>query len=390
MKKMDDISKSYFGPRVSDGAGVFVTGFVFMFIAQIVVIIAASLAGIDVSNMPYWFNWIVMIVNQLTFVGAVAAYGAVAKKPLIAESRIKNKLNYKQALIIIVITIASIMAFLPLANGFVELIELITGEQPTVNISIGSTWWQILINFLILSIFPAIGEEMLFRAGVARGLKRKGYVFAIIMSGFMFSIFHGNAAQTVHQFLVGMVMAYVYFVTGSFWGTALCHFANNGMAIILELIAQNINMQLPLGAEIAMWVCISIAGFVCLYFLLRYLMRISKQIKGIEVTADKMAWAKDLKNAFTLSGIKDNYFRLENSLKQLFDDPCDGIDVNGDIATQEESAVAPQGESEQTQMDKLLQEANLQTIKKRKRFDMYTLAAAIGIALAVWIINLLS
>jgi len=45
--------------------------------------------------------------------------------------------------------------------------------------------------------------------------------------------------------------------------------------------------------------------------------------------------------------------------------------------------------NQDNQLDKLLTEANKQTIKKRKKFDLYSLIAAIGIALAVWIINLL-
>ena len=95
--------------------------------------------------------------------------------------------------------------------------------------------------------------------------------------------------------------------------------------------------------------------------------------------------------AFTAQGIKDNYTRLENSLKSLFDDPCDGINLNGDIQIENDNLQADSCATgnQDNQLDKLLTEANKQTIKKRKKFDLFSLIAAIGIALAVWIINLL-
>ncbi len=394
MKKIEDINKSYFGPRVSDGAGVFVAGFVFLYIFQVVLLLIAYLTGVDINNLetlPIWFSWVMLFINQVALVLAVAAYSGIARKPLLRECRIERKLNYKQILILPVIAIFGILAFLPLAQGFVQLVTLITKETPSVGISIGTKWWEVLVSIIFVCVFPAIGEEILFRGCVARSLKRKNYLFAILVSGFMFSIFHGNAAQTVHQFFIGLVFAYLYFVTGSLLASIICHFSNNALAVLFDVILVNVDVQISNGALISIYVVMSIVGFVGLYFLLRYIMKLSKQAKGIENTTDKMAWAKDLGKAFTAQGIKDNYNRLENSLKSLFDDPCDGINLNGDIQIENDNLQADSFATgnQDNQLDKLLTEANKQTIKKRKKFDLYSLIAAIGIALAVWIINLL-
>lgn len=404
MKKLEDLDKSYFGPRVSDGAGVYVAGFVFLYIFQAIALVVASFAGVNIENLkeaPVWFTWVIMIVNQCALVLAVWAYGKVAHKPLLNECKINVKLHWKQAAIIPLIVVASIMAFLPLAEGFVRLVTLITKEQPTVDLGIGTKWWEILISVLFMSVLPAIGEELLFRGGVARGLKRKNYVFAIVLSGFMFSIFHGNAAQTVHQFLIGMVFAYLYFVTGSLLASIFAHFLNNALAVALEAIFINVKIEMSVGSEIAVYVVMSLIGFVGLYFLLRFMMKVSKETKGIEQTEDKLAWAKDFKNAFTLSGIKENYNKLNSSLKTLFDDSCDMINLDGDLEKAEKD-LDFQGQNQQSkekaldnspskdeEFDKLLEEANKQTIRKRKRFDLYSLLAAVGIALAIWIMLLI-
>lgn len=403
MRKLEDLNKSYFGPRVSDGAGVYVAGFVFMYILQVVLMLVTGfIVELDLNNPPLWYQWVATIVNQGAFVLAVLAFGAIAHKPLLQECKINRKLHWKQILIIPAIVLVGIMAFLPLAQGFVQLIYIITKKAPAVSMDIGTQWWEVLITIVLVSVLPAIGEEVLFRGGVARGLKRKNYLFAILMSGLMFSIFHGNAAQTVHQFFIGMVFAYLYFVTGSLLASMFAHLLNNLFAVLFELALANVNITLSLGAEIAIWVVVCIIGFVAMYFLLRYMMKISKEVKGLPQNQDKMAWAKDLVNAFSVRGIKDNYSRFNSSLKMLFDDPCDNLNIDGDIVKDiplnevNDSADGNQNgvgdienkSSSSSEMDKLLEEANKQTISKRKRFDIMALVVAVGIALAVWIINL--
>ena len=94
MKKIEDINKSYFGPRVSDGAGVFVAGFVFLYIFQVVLLLIAYLTGVDINNLatlPIWFSWVMLFINQVALVLAVAAYSGIARKPLLRECRIERK-----------------------------------------------------------------------------------------------------------------------------------------------------------------------------------------------------------------------------------------------------------------------------------------------------------
>lgn len=404
MRKLEDLNKSYFGPRVSDGAGVYVAGFVFMYILQVVLMLVTGfIVELDLNNPPLWYQWVATIVNQGAFVLAVLAFGAIAHKPLLQECKINRKLHWKQILIIPAIVLVGIMAFLPLAQGFVQLIYIITKKAPAVSMDIGTQWWEVLITIVLVSVLPAIGEEVLFRGGVARGLKRKNYLFAILMSGLMFSIFHGNAAQTVHQFFIGMVFAYLYFVTGSLLASMFAHLLNNLFAVLFELALANVNITLSLGAEISIWVVVCIIGFVAMYFLLRYMMKISKEVKGLPQNQDKMAWAKDLGNAFSARGIKDNYSRFNSSLKMLFDDLCDDLNIDGDIIkdiplnevndsaddNQNGMSATESKSSSASEMDKLLAEANKQTISKRKRFDIMALVVAIGIALVWWIIMLI-
>ena len=52
---------------------------------------------------------------------------------------------------------------------FKELLNLIiTKKAPVVSMDIGTQWWEVLITIVLVSVLPAIGEEVLFRGGVAR------------------------------------------------------------------------------------------------------------------------------------------------------------------------------------------------------------------------------
>ena len=47
--------------------------------------------------------------------------------------------------------------------------------------------------------------------------RKRDYSYAILITAGMFSLMHGNPIQTVHQFLLGAVLAYVVLVSKSLW-----------------------------------------------------------------------------------------------------------------------------------------------------------------------------
>ncbi len=387
-KKLPNLDDNYLGLRISDGAGAFIAGFAFLYIFQVVLVIIASIAKIDISlglaNIPIWFTYTTMVINQGALVLSVFAYGEVTKKPLLRTSRINRKLSPIQGLILPLVAVFGIMAFLPIANGFVMLVELITGAPVENGISIGTQWWEIMLSIVFIAVLPAIGEELLFRGAVARGLKRKSYLFGIVISAFLFSMFHGSAAQTVHQFLIGMVFAYVYFVSGSLLASMVLHFCNNALAIFFEVIlaetgADAIGASLSTGAVVGIYIAMTGVGLVGLYFLLRWFMAESKKQANIVVVDKyKYAFITDLSLIFTRQGRA----KINNSIGDLFADPDDQVNINQDIENIDNSNMDDDFKKMLAQQQKL-------TLHKRKRYDMIVLGIAIGISTIVWILNLI-
>ena len=98
----------------------------------------------------------------------------------------------------------------------------------------GGPLWS---SFLVVAIFAPIFEEWLCRGMVLRGLLTKMKpAWAIVISALFFAVIHMNPWQALTAFLIGLVMGYVYYKTGSLILTMVIHFVNNGTSVILSNI----------------------------------------------------------------------------------------------------------------------------------------------------------
>lgn len=83
------------------------------------------------------------------------------------------------------------------------------------------------VGFL-MSVFPGICEEALFRGFTQRGLMRRWPpVLAIGVSSLYFALAHGDVQHSSAVFPLGIWLGYVAWRTASVWPAVLAHFANN-------------------------------------------------------------------------------------------------------------------------------------------------------------------
>lgn len=78
-------------------------------------------------------------------------------------------------------------------------------------------------------------EELLFRGGVMNSLHRAGHGAraTIVWSAVLFGVFHLNPAQIPFAFLLGLLLGWLYYRTGSLLPGILCHFINNLTGAVL-------------------------------------------------------------------------------------------------------------------------------------------------------------
>ena len=86
---------------------------------------------------------------------------------------------------------------------------------------------EYLLTVFCVALLPAVMEEALFRGVVLGGLRGKSTLFAVLISGLYFSLFHQNPAQTPYQFLAGAAFAFAAMASGNIFITVAAHFCNN-------------------------------------------------------------------------------------------------------------------------------------------------------------------
>ncbi len=122
----------------------------------------------------------------------------------------------------------------------------------------GGPFWS---SFLVTAIFAPIFEEWLCRGMVLRGLLIKMKpAWAIVISALFFALIHMNPWQALNAFIIGVVMGYLYYKTGSLILTMLIHFVNNGLAVVMT--------QIPSMAEYDFWIDMMGTGLYSVVYVL--------------------------------------------------------------------------------------------------------------------------
>jgi len=108
-------------------------------------------------------------------------------------------------------------------------IETNAASQMAMNANMGLT-------FFFMVICAPIVEEFMFRKLIVDRTLKYGQGVAIVVSGLMFGLFHGNLSQFVYAFTLGMFLAFIYIKTGNLKNTIGLHMIINFMGGIVSVL----------------------------------------------------------------------------------------------------------------------------------------------------------
>lgn len=94
--------------------------------------------------------------------------------------------------------------------------------------------YEFWLNIVLFAVIPALGEELFFR-GMMQQLFQKLFrspQLAIWTTAFVFSAIHFQFQGFIPRFLLGGILGYVFFHTGSLWMSILGHFTNNALMVV--------------------------------------------------------------------------------------------------------------------------------------------------------------
>lgn len=133
--------------------------------------------------------------------------------------------------VVIVLLIVFSIIILP----FVTLLNAISMMFAT-NI-VGTELSGMLTNSLAFGLFsigiaPAFVEEIVYRGIVCQTYVKYHWLKAVVLSGFLFGIMHGNFNQFFYAWILGILFAVVVEVTDSILSSMIVHFIINGSSVL--------------------------------------------------------------------------------------------------------------------------------------------------------------
>ncbi|MDZ7690497.1 MAG: CPBP family intramembrane glutamic endopeptidase [Balneolaceae bacterium] len=93
---------------------------------------------------------------------------------------------------------------------------------------------NLALTLFHIGLVPAICEEVLYRGYVLRAFEKSwGIWLAIFFSGLLFGMYHVQLTNLLPLASIGMLLAYVTYVSQSIYPAMLAHLINNGGSVIV-------------------------------------------------------------------------------------------------------------------------------------------------------------
>jgi membrane protease YdiL (CAAX protease family) len=182
------------------------------------------------------FAFTALLVSQLETRHVFKRLGLTTSPPFILIALALTGVLLAQAFIQFLVQINQ---SIPLPDALKSLLEVEKKEELLMDSLLGgNSWIMFLANALVLALIPAIGEELFFR-GVLLGELLKSKInpaVAIIFTGLVFSLFHGEFSNILAIWALGSFLGYLYYVSGSLWLSVLAHFTNNFLFVLLKYL----------------------------------------------------------------------------------------------------------------------------------------------------------
>ena len=138
--------------------------------------------------------------------------------------------------------VASLGALIPSIWMQEQMPELPNFAEQAFDTILGTPW-----GYFVIGLLAPLSEEIVMRGAILKELLKseKLPVWAsITISAVMFSVIHMNPAQMPHAFLIGLLLGWMYWRTGSILPGVAYHWANNSIAFVMFAFYPDPDMKL--------------------------------------------------------------------------------------------------------------------------------------------------
>lgn len=99
-----------------------------------------------------------------------------------------------------------------------------------------STPFNAVTTIVVVSLLPALLEEIFFRGLVQKGMMRiinySNSTIPVVMTAVLFSAVHGQFSMFVPRFLLGVILGALFVRTANLWVPIIVHWLNNALVLV--------------------------------------------------------------------------------------------------------------------------------------------------------------
>ena len=185
-----------------------------------------------IHKISQTFSLFGMIAGALTFL-------LTTRKHIFSYLSLKKEMHllYVILSILLVITLLPLVSYVVNINsGIAESLgyssknlmgvyELLASSNSTIGF---------IFSIFLMSVLPAVAEEFLFRGVLQTLLKKwsKSSHLAIIITSLIFAVIHSNPEQILGILLLGLILGYLFELTGNLIYPIILHASNNLLSVI--------------------------------------------------------------------------------------------------------------------------------------------------------------
>lgn len=139
--------------------------------------------------------------------------------------------------ILLIIAIQPMIWFLSWLNALLPVPEIF-GDMQSTQMELIENYLRgdhlMLVTLFHVALVPAVCEETLYRGYVMSAFEKSWGIWpAIIFSGLLFGLYHVQLSNLIPLATLGMLFAYVTWISKSIYPAIAAHFVNNGGSVLM-------------------------------------------------------------------------------------------------------------------------------------------------------------
>lgn len=226
-----------------------------LFLSAVVFYMAASFLMIFVPE-KYLTGNVSIFMGQAIYLMPVLLYLAATKfEPL-------RRIQHKRLNLASIILVPLITACMEPLISLINMISTLFVENQVSDVLLGLDGNPVWLNYALVAVLPALGEELYMRGIMYHSYRERNAFCAMLLSGFLFGVFHMNINQMLYAMVLGIILVLLMEATGSIYASILCHFTFNGISMTMLYLSGAFNPEYSKQLEQSEAILASASGLV--------------------------------------------------------------------------------------------------------------------------------